>query len=383
MEIENVFLIVVLAIAAIQGVIYGFILFKSVANNKMANRILAVMLLLLSYRLIVQIMRLFGLGYYDTWYYFMIDLSWVHGALIYFYTRARTSLGFRFQKRDLWHFLPLGLQVAISIFVRLQNLYWDGTRESLSWLGYHAYAIWMNNSTIYVVASILILIYVVKSKKLIAAANEKYHIPNAQLGWIKRIIHAFLVYFSVVLLILVADMLVFTSYNYGDYFYFTRFYYYPFFIGMGVLTYWIGMEGFSRRHDPTLTEKAVIDQDELVKLQAIAEKVRTVMERDRLYRDQELSLQMLADVVAVKPYLVSKSLSEVLDKRFNDFVNEYRVAEVQRLLRNPQNSKYTLLSLAMDVGFNSKSSFNRAIKKHLGVMPSELRFDEAEFRDEI
>jgi AraC-like DNA-binding protein len=46
---------------------------------------------------------------------------------------------------------------------------------------------------------------------------------------------------------------------------------------------------------------------------------------------------------------------------------------VQRLLEDPANSKYTLLSLAMDAGFNSKSSFNRAIKKQLGISPSELK----------
>jgi AraC-like DNA-binding protein len=57
-------------------------------------------------------------------------------------------------------------------------------------------------------------------------------------------------------------------------------------------------------------------------------------------------------------------------------VNEYRVKEFQRLLENADNSKYTLLSLAMQAGFNSKSSFNRAVKKHLGIAPSDLKLNE-------
>jgi len=383
MDIENIFIIIVLSVAAIQGVIYGWVLFRSVSRNKLANRILGIMLFLLSYRLIVQVMRLFGLGYYDTWYYFMIDLSWVHGALIYFYTKAQTNPGFRFRKTDLPHAIPLILQVVISVFVRLQNLYWDGTRESLSWLGYYGYAVWMNNSTIYLVASILIIFYAIKSMGLIKRVNEKYEISDVKLNWIKRIIHMFLIYFSSVLVILVMDLIVYKSHSGGDYFYFTRFYYYPFFIGIGVLTYWIGLEGFARRHEPELSERVVPNQLELKKLEQIAEMARTAMAREELYKKPELSLHSFAESLGLKPYLVSKSLSEVFDKRFNDFINEYRVKEVQRLLGDAKNSKYTLLSLAMDAGFNSKSSFNRAIKKHLGVMPSELKFDEAESRDKM
>ena len=97
------------------------------------------------------------------------------------------------------------------------------------------------------------------------------------------------------------------------------------------------------------------------------------MEKDKLFKDQELSLNSIAKQLNIKPYLISKSLNEVYNKRFNDFVNEYRVKEVQSLLQNSDNSKYTLLSIAMDAGFNSKSSFNRAVKKQLGILPSELK----------
>ena len=91
MDTGTILIIILLAIGSIQGLIYGFILLKSTKYNKLANRILAIILLLLSYRLTIQIMRLFGLGYYDSWYYIMIDISWVYGALIYLYTRAQTQ----------------------------------------------------------------------------------------------------------------------------------------------------------------------------------------------------------------------------------------------------------------------------------------------------
>jgi len=373
MDIGKVIVILLLSIGSIQGLIYGFILFKSTAYNKLANRILGIILMLLSYRLSIQIMRLFGLGYYDSWYYIMIDISWVYGALIYFYTKAQTQPNFKFKRKDWMHFLPVIIQIICSVFVRLQNLYWDGTKESLSWLGYYGYVVWMNNSTIYIVASILIIFYAYQSQKLLNSAYEKFEINTAKLAWINRIIKSFMIYFSLVLFILLVDLLIYRSLNNGSYFYFTRFYYYPFFIGISIITYWIGLEGFFRRNDPILTTKTILNPEDLEKLKVIAKKLENAMENEKLFKNQELSLNSIAKQLDIKPYLISKSLSEIYNKRFNDFVNEYRVKEVQSLLQDSNNSKFTLISIAMEAGFNSKSSFNRAVKKQLGILPSELK----------
>ncbi|MEM6725512.1 MAG: helix-turn-helix transcriptional regulator [Bacteroidota bacterium] len=373
MEIEKMIIVLLLALGSCQGIVYGVILFRSVTHNKVANRILAVLLFLLSYRLWVQIMRLFGLGYYDGWYYIMVDLSWIHGALIYFYTKAQTQPNFKFQRKDWVHFLPVMFQVCFSVFVRLQNLYWDGTRESLSWLGYWGYVIWMNNSTIYLVASSLIIYYAYRSLKVLRALDDSLEIVDVKLKWMQRILTSFLIYFSIILIILLIDLVVHNTVNEGAYYYFTRFYYYPFFIGIAILTYWICLEGFSRRNDPEIIPKTNPKPIDLKRLEGIAQQLEEVMEKEQLFKNQELTLQHLAEALKIKPYLVSKALSEVLNKRFSDYVNAYRVVEVQRLLKDPNKSHYTLLSLAMEAGFNSKSSFNRAIKKQLGISPSELK----------
>jgi len=373
MEVGTIIIILILTIGAVQGIVFSLILFKSTEYNKVANRILATMLILLSYRLLVQVLRLFGLGHYDGWYYIMVDLNWIHGALIYFYTIAQIQPKFKFEKKHWIHFLPVVLQVIISVYVRLQNLYWDGTKESLSWLGYHSYVVWMNNSTIYVVASALIIVYAYQAKKVLHSIQASVEIPTIKLRWIRRIINSFLAYFTLVLIILLVDFIQFKSTGEEWYFYFTRFYYYPFFVGIAILTYWIGLEGFSRRNDPEILMKNTLNPKEHSQLQAIAKKLQEAMKTDKLYKNPELSLNSLADELELKTYLISKSLSVILNKRFNDFVNEYRVMEFQRLLKDADNSKYTLLSLAMESGFNSKSSFNRSIKKHLGLSPSDLR----------
>lgn len=374
-DISTIIIISILIFGALHGLVNGIILIGTKGTNKTANRILALILFLLSYRLFVQILRLFGLGYYDGWYYIMIDMTWVHGALLYFYTRAQVAPDFKFGKKDWIHFIPLALQVSFSIFVRLQNLYWDGTRDSLSWLGYWGYVVWMNNSTIYIVASALIIYYAYRSNQLIGKAKSEFDLGGEHLLWIKRIIQSYRVYFSLVLSVLLVDLVLYNVINDTSYFYFERFYYYPFFIGLAVLTYWIGLEGFSRRKNPGIVFKNVLGTEQRGRLAEIAVLIEAAMRSDKLYKDPQLSLNLLAEHIQTKSYLVSLCFSEVIKKRFNDYINEFRVEEVQALLKNPDSSKYTLLSLALEAGFNSKSSFNRAIGKHLGISPKQLKLN--------
>ena len=377
MNIAETLTIVFFLVGAVQGIIYGVTLLKSGPPNKTANRFLAAILFLLSYRLIIQSMRIMGLGYYDIYYYFMVDLSWVAGPLLYFYVKALTTPGFKLKRSDLWHFLPVLLQVAFSIFVRVQNLYWDGTKESLSWAGYWGYAAWMNYSTIYIVASFLIVVYAIKSETLLRTLQQDIEIAPERTQWIKRITRSFNLYFAVVLAILLVDLSLFVFINRADYnhtyFYFERFYYFPFFGGISILTYWLGLEGYKRKDDKGLTVKRVISPEKQNHLQDIATHLTQVMEKEKLYTNPELSLNLVAEHLDIKPYLLSACMKEVFAMRFNDYINGLRVQEVNRLLQDPENDKFTLLTLAMNAGFNSKSSFNRAVKKHLGISPSELR----------
>ncbi len=371
MSVSSTIIIILLSVGCVQGLIYGGILLRSSENNKLANRILATILFFLSYRLLVQILRLFGLGRYDGWYYVMLDFSWIHGPLLYFYVKAQLTNNFKFKRNDLVHLIPFAIQVAFSIFVRLQNLYWEGTRESLSWLGYWGYVVWMNLSTIYFVASILIILYATKAQKLIKLKNMGETISSGSSNWLKKVLLAFKVYFIVVLCILLVDLIVINKAAFTSYFYFTQFYYYPFFIGISGLTYWLGIEGYRRKDSKYL--RAKIPNDELAQLTMIANDLNATMEENKWFKDPELTLGSLAANMKIKPYLLTKCLNTVKQKKFADYINELRVKELQSLLQQPKNEKYTLLSLAFEAGFNSKSSFNRAVKKHLGVSPSELR----------
>lgn len=370
MEPEIIIIVVLLCLGAAQGLIYGVILWRSESRNKTSNRILSAILFFLSYRLVVETLLLFGYGRYDTLYHFMIDVNWVYGPLIYFYVKSRVQVDFRFQSRDWVHFSPLLIQFICSNFVRAQNFIWDGTHESLSWLGLWGYKIWMNYPTMYIIASLLIIFYSFKAEKLFKKNGQSNRVVDGEVSWISRVLLAFRIYFALVLSILLLDLLVFQE---VEYYYFTRFYYYPFFIGMAILTYWLAIAGFTRKDQRLPKKTPVMSDEERQLLEKMAIDLGQLMEKQKLYTHTDLSLATLAKQLETKPYLLSKCLKTQLSTKFSDYINEYRLQELKRLLKDKRNEKFTLLSLAYEAGFNSKASFNRASKKHLGLSPSDLR----------
>lgn len=103
----------------------------------------------------------------------------------------------------------------------------------------------------------------------------------------------------------------------------------------------------------------------------LRENLIQLMEKDFLYRDEELGLGDLADELALSTHQVSEFLNQELGKNFSVFVNDYRVAEACSLLT--QEPDKSILDIAYSVGFRTKSSFNRAFQKHTGATPSEYR----------
>jgi AraC-like DNA-binding protein len=95
------------------------------------------------------------------------------------------------------------------------------------------------------------------------------------------------------------------------------------------------------------------------------------MDQGKPFLDMQLTLEKLAGDVGLRPGYLSQILNERLGMNFYEFVNAYRVREVQTKLADPTRAGGTLLALAHESGFNSKASFNRAFKRVTGLTPSE------------
>jgi AraC-like DNA-binding protein len=101
--------------------------------------------------------------------------------------------------------------------------------------------------------------------------------------------------------------------------------------------------------------------------------LRHAMDNDRHYRSPDLTLPELATHLGTTPHKLSEVLNSQLNQSFYDFVNGHRVREVQRRLADDRSDALTLLSLALDAGFASKSTFNSVFKRYTGQTPSDYR----------
>lgn len=106
---------------------------------------------------------------------------------------------------------------------------------------------------------------------------------------------------------------------------------------------------------------------------ALKDALLRVMDTERLYQNSALTLADLAERLDTTPHKLSEVLNSQLKQTFYDFVNAYRVRDVQRRIADEQLKNLTILALAIDAGFASKSTFNDVFKKHTGKTPSAYR----------
>lgn len=107
-------------------------------------------------------------------------------------------------------------------------------------------------------------------------------------------------------------------------------------------------------------------------IQSIYQKLRFRMEHEKLYKDPELNLNQVAVLLNVHPNILSQTINSVENKNFYDYINQHRIEEFKRIVILPENQKFTILSLAFESGFNSKTSFNRNFKKYMDCSPREF-----------
>lgn len=99
----------------------------------------------------------------------------------------------------------------------------------------------------------------------------------------------------------------------------------------------------------------------------ISEKLESIMNEKSLYKNPNLNLQDLSREINISSHQLSQFLNNNLGKNFTSFVNEFRINEACSIITS--NDKLTLESVGYDVGFNSKSTFFAAFKKHTGTTP--------------
>jgi AraC-like DNA-binding protein len=97
------------------------------------------------------------------------------------------------------------------------------------------------------------------------------------------------------------------------------------------------------------------------------------MQSEKPYLNPDLTLQQLASQVNISPHYLSQVINEQFKANFFEYINRFRVEEVKSRINNPKFDSFSLLGIAFDSGFNSKSAFNRIFKKFTNQTPSQYK----------
>ncbi len=107
--------------------------------------------------------------------------------------------------------------------------------------------------------------------------------------------------------------------------------------------------------------------------QSLLEEVNNLLVNNEMYLDSELTLQKFSHKLNVNKNYISQVINQEFGYGFNEYINQFRIEHAKELFANPKYEDMKLFGIALESGFNNKTSFNRVFKKQTGKNPSEYR----------
>ncbi len=298
----------------------------------------------------------------------LVFLPACYGALTYLYCRTAIT-GSSLKYSDLLHLVPLGICYLLNydIVLSAEKAYsFVRLPETIEFRHTITKIVYYGQIVVYVALLIrLVGRYQLKAKQTLSSYNPDIFmwlwslIAFTGLFWGLKMLFYFLKLPSAIniladlLLVLLVYSIAFIQWRNPSFFHVKQ------------LKNELASPSQSESNQPS---EGVLDQEMRSNfLQLVQERVK---ER-ALYRDSDLTLATLADDIGINVHHLSETLNQQGGKNFNQFINEYRVAEVCQQLE--QKSDRKLVDLALDAGFSSRSSFNAIFKKITGKTPSLFR----------
>ena len=271
--------------------------------------------------------------YFTHWNWLPLDFSLVLGPLIYFYVLKRTRPGYKFSWKDLLHFSPLLLQQGAVVLEIKGNLRAEGITPVL-----------------HLAAFISVITYLYWSLKLIERFYQQLKFNDVsdryryQLRWLRNLLIGFGLLWLLWIPLTVVDYFYYHN-GLGNQTYFALYFL------LAVMAIWMVAVAFLR-------PEAGVPADTPSFLKSLASAalkqkgiwLKKAVKENSYYLDPELSLPSLAERLKMPVHELSRIINTVIKKSFNDFINEYRVLEASRKMRDPAYDHITLLGVAFGLG---------------------------------
>ncbi len=402
----------VMLLGAMQGIILSLLLYFKNANDRKANQYLVLLMVTFSVHLLHQLG--FDTGLFNRYpFLHIIPYSYLYfiGPALYFYVKTMVSPQNSVKSRNWLHFLPaLYILPALGFYYlflgnaeKAQKILFfktiNFTEEYLVFIAV----------IIYLIAAFRITVRVHQWQKGLTLSKTTLH----TLQWIKQLTWTLCITiigwkaYHLINIHILGNHLSMSDH-------------YPFYIGLAVLIYWLGFNGYVHNpaflgdykpaiklqfesvpkgliakldyknspwqevdqqskdaytdlNCPTIHDQLAKVGLDLFKAKKILEDISLNLETKQLYKNNHISLQSFSTEVGYSTRVVSAVVNTLLNKNFNDYINEYRVKEVLHRIKMRDFSHLTILGIAQESGFSSKSTFNRIFKEVTGKTPKDYK----------
>ncbi|MFY0650845.1 MAG: AraC family transcriptional regulator [Cyclobacteriaceae bacterium] len=354
--------------------LFYFILLLNKKNKSLADGILAAWMLIISLHLANY--YIYSKGYWEIYPHLIgvtVPFPFFYGILLYLYITYSIKNVLKLRGRDYWHFLPI---VLAYLYMCQFYFFYSAEEKRLVDQGViDDFDIFSNIILVaFVVSAIGYTIFsyrlLKKHKKLIE--DNFSNTEHISLNWLRSFIWGVALIFIAGIIVLISRNLLGITYPFNpDLIFYSM-------IVLAILS----LGYFGIRHENIFTDNEVIEIDERLKPSYKNSSLKedkatgkhkeliTLMTEQKPYLAPNLTLNSLAESLDVSLHHLSQIINQFEGQNFNDFVNKYRVEEF--IERASRDKHFSFLALALDSGFNSKSTFNAVFRKHKGVTPSQF-----------
>ncbi|WP_239540791.1 helix-turn-helix domain-containing protein [Spongiivirga citrea] len=326
------------------------------------------------------------MDWYDTFRntkinYWLAPLQLIFAPCLYFYVRSVTNASFKLTKKHIWHFIPgivfLIYRYGVFIYDAQQPGFAD-TQNGVLFEGFHFKYI---NPIYFVVSNFQLLLYFAFSFQLYFTYRKQiqHYFSNTyklELNWLRNflVVYAFLFLYGVT-----QDLIDSSIFNLT----WTQEWWYHFVSAIVII--YVGIKGYFTKTEilAKLDMKEVNVGTSKISFESVAAPIPVEVEQDKKqlikfmdenkpFLNPEINLIELASKLDMNRAQLSETINLGFGKNFNDFINEYRVNAVKKMLQEGKQQQLSLLGIALECGFNSKATFNRVFKKLTNTSPTEF-----------
>ncbi|WP_350287424.1 helix-turn-helix domain-containing protein [uncultured Croceitalea sp.] len=331
------------ALGAFNGIVVGlYFLFFSKPKH-LSSFFLGSLFLALSIRVGKSVFFYFYDTIADAYIQFGLFACWLIGPFLYFYVISAVKNDAILQKKAAFILLPLAIVGGMVMFIYP----WSNYRELWDYLIRIIYTQWL----LFVILSGFVLYK--QRKGIFNNTNTK----------------AFKIWISSIYIGNLVICIAFNTANYTSYIVGALSFSFVFYALILLLL-------FYKKRDQLLfleTKKYQSNRIDTNEAEVIRERLQSLVITESLYLDPNLTISKISSLLQIPSVKISQTLNAYSNTNFNDYINSLRIETAKKMI--VIDNSFTLEAIAMDCGFNSKSTFYNAFKKHTGTTPSKFRVE--------